>query len=69
MPIVAVNYEDPQALKNILEANEIHTVISAQSMRVETASRAQINLIRAAAAAKHTQRFIASEWGTLTPSE
>ncbi|KAF4534428.1 NmrA-like family protein [Lasiodiplodia theobromae] len=69
VPVIAVNYQDPEALKDILEANEIHTVISAQSMRVETASRAQINLIRAAAAAKPTQRFIASEWGTLTPPD
>lgn len=69
MPIVAVDYQDPEALKNVLEANKIHTVISAQSMRVEAASRAQKNLIRAAAVARPTKRFIASEWGTLTPPE
>ncbi|KAK1854906.1 NmrA-like family protein [Colletotrichum chrysophilum] len=59
-----VDYENVDALVNVLEEHSIDTVISALNPESEKPSNAQINLIAAADKSKTTQRFVPSEYFT-----
>lgn len=66
-PVVAVDYSNVEDLKTALEANQVHTVISALMVMDESSSRNQINLIKAAEKALSTKRFMISEFGIPVP--
>ncbi|OLN85752.1 Isoflavone reductase P3-like protein 1 [Colletotrichum chlorophyti] len=62
------DYKDIEALAQILTQHNVHTVISTIQITDETASTAEVNLIRAADSSSSAKRFIASSWGSL-PNE
>ncbi|KAF7558017.1 hypothetical protein G7Z17_g311 [Cylindrodendrum hubeiense] len=59
--VIAVDYEDVEALTKVLVDNKIDTVIS--TMFLTTTGVPQVNLIRASEASQYTRRFIPSIWG------
>ena len=61
--IIATDYKDVAVLVNILENNNVHTVISALVMTPDAGGPLEPNLIRAADASKTTRRMIASDFG------
>ncbi|GME39002.1 Pyridoxal-phosphate dependent enzyme [Neofusicoccum parvum] len=63
VPVLTVDYDSVDSLKEVLESNQIHAVISTLMIMDETAGKAQINLIKAAAKSAPTTKFVASEWG------
>ncbi|KAH6961727.1 hypothetical protein BKA56DRAFT_424379, partial [Ilyonectria sp. MPI-CAGE-AT-0026] len=65
VPIIPVDYSNVEALTKVLEENNVHTVISAQTMLPTPGSGGpkEIELIRAADASKTTKRMISSDWG------
>ncbi|EXJ57236.1 hypothetical protein A1O7_07583 [Cladophialophora yegresii CBS 114405] len=69
VPVFAVDYSDVESVAHLLETNDVHTVISALSIRGPTEGASEISLVKAAAKAKATRRFIASEYGTLAPTD
>lgn len=69
MPIIHVDYSDVESISKLLESNNVHTVISALSVRSPIEGESEINLARAAEKSGTTKRFIASEYGTLAPTE
>lgn len=69
VPVFAVDYGDVESLSSLLETNNVHTVISALSVRGPNEGASEISLVKAAAKAGPTKRFIASEYGVLAPAE
>ncbi|KEF62390.1 uncharacterized protein A1O9_00362 [Exophiala aquamarina CBS 119918] len=69
VPVLAVDYSDVEAVSRILETNNVHTVISAISVRGPQEGAVEIDLVKAAVKSAATRRFIASEYGTLAPTE
>ncbi|KAF2762470.1 NAD(P)-binding protein [Pseudovirgaria hyperparasitica] len=61
-PKLAVNYENVDELRNILQQNNVEVVISTLLLSSETVARAQLNLIRAASQTSTVKRFIPSEF-------
>ncbi|KAM0328702.1 hypothetical protein ACHAQA_005115 [Verticillium albo-atrum] len=57
--VVSVDYESIQSLKDVLEAEQVHTLISNVFVS-DGIGKAQHNLIRAADASSSTKRFIPS---------
>ncbi|KAF2678502.1 NAD(P)-binding protein [Lentithecium fluviatile CBS 122367] len=68
-PILAVDYNDVDALTKVLEDNNVEVVISAIFIFDETSSATEINVVKAAEKSKTTTRFIISNWGLPTPPE
>lgn len=63
-PILAVDYTSVDALVTVLEAHQIHTVISGIAMHSMDGTRPhEVELIRAADKSKATKRLVSSEWG------
>lgn len=62
-PVVAVDYNEVDSLKQVLESNNIEVVISALMVGDEVASQSQINLIKAADKSSTTKKIVLSEWG------
>lgn len=69
VPVFAVDYGDVESVSRLLETNNVHTVISALSVRGPDEGASEINLVKAAAKAGTTKRFIASEYGVLAPAK
>lgn len=67
--VVAVDYGDVDATADLLKSHNVHTVISTVSVTDQSASDAQVNLIKAAAKSGTTKRFIVSGWGVNHPDE
>lgn len=65
---IQVDYTYPEALAQVLKQHNVHTVVSTIQITDETASTAELNLIRAAGSSLTVKRFITSSWGSL-PSE
>ncbi|KAM5345078.1 hypothetical protein ACJ41O_010940 [Fusarium nematophilum] len=65
---IQVDYTHPGGLAQILKTHDVHTVISTIQITDETASAAEVNLIKAADTSSTVKRFITSSWGTL-PNE
>ncbi|KAJ4317073.1 hypothetical protein N0V84_007526 [Fusarium piperis] len=61
-PVIAVDYDDVEALQAVLEKRDINTVISALALHIIGAGQAQINLIKAAEKSDPTKRFVTSTW-------
>ncbi|KAM6480970.1 hypothetical protein HDV62DRAFT_398271 [Trichoderma sp. SZMC 28011] len=68
-PLINVDYDDIDAVANILEEHNVHTVISAIKVIAPEAGVSEVNLIKAAAKSSPTKRFIQSEWGVPIPQE
>ncbi|KAG4438707.1 hypothetical protein IFR05_005787 [Cadophora sp. M221] len=60
---VVVDYSDVDALKSVLEAHNVTTIISAISIADGSSGQAQLNLIKAADLSTKTKRFLPSEFG------
>ncbi|CAO1599666.1 hypothetical protein XANCAGTX0491_003381 [Xanthoria calcicola] len=60
---LATDYKSVPQLQNILESNQIHTVISTLNPPTPEVQSAQSNLIQAAAQGGTAKRFVPSEWG------
>jgi hypothetical protein len=67
--VCAVDYTDVELLTKTLEENDVHTVISTITMIDATAGQAEMNMVVAAANSSSTKRFIASNWGVVTPGD
>jgi hypothetical protein len=50
-------------MAKVLHENKVHTVISALRVFDPASSEAESNLVKAAAQAGSTKRFVASAWG------
>lgn len=59
--ILDVDYSSVEALATVLDANNVHTVVS--TLNGINLGNAELNLIAAADRAKNTLRFIPSNWG------
>ncbi|KAL8918181.1 MAG: hypothetical protein Q9208_007533 [Pyrenodesmia sp. 3 TL-2023] len=60
---LAAPYDSVDGLLNLLEMNEIHTVISTLSPPSPEVHKTQDDLVKAAAKCSTVKRFIPSEWG------
>ncbi|KAJ0119539.1 hypothetical protein J7T55_013742 [Diaporthe amygdali] len=61
-PVIAVDYDDIDALRTVLEEHHIDTVISALALHIIGVGKSQINLIKASEKAIFTKRFVTSTW-------
>lgn len=68
-PILAVDYNDIDAMAKILDEKKIHTIISTISMITPVAAQSERNFIAAAEKSSSVKRFIASNWGSAAPKE
>ncbi|KAH6972894.1 hypothetical protein BKA56DRAFT_492850 [Ilyonectria sp. MPI-CAGE-AT-0026] len=59
--VIAVDYDNVEALTKVLVDNKIDTVIS--TLFLTTTGLPQVNLVRASEASQYTRRFIPSIWG------
>ncbi|KAL7929216.1 hypothetical protein V8C35DRAFT_331885 [Trichoderma chlorosporum] len=62
VPILTMDYSDTKRLQEILEENEIDTIISAIRTLPEEGVPSEVSIIRAAEASKTVRRFIPSNW-------
>ena len=60
-PILAVDSHDVDALTQLFEKHNVHTIISTFGMNGPTPP--ELELIQAAEASQTTKRFISSDWG------
>lgn len=61
--ILAVDYFDIEALTQVLEDNNVHTLISALTFRAQASAIPELQLVLAADASKATKRYVANNWG------
>ncbi|EXA54749.1 hypothetical protein FOVG_02157 [Fusarium oxysporum f. sp. pisi HDV247] len=66
---IQVDYDNVEALSQILKHHNVHTLICTIQITDETASSAQVNLIRASDSSSTVKRFIVSAWGSLPNEE
>ena len=64
-----MDYNNIDQIAEILEENNVHTVISALLVISSESGVSERSLIKAAAKSSTTKRFIASEWGVPLPEE
>ncbi|KAJ9131027.1 NmrA-like family protein [Pleurostoma richardsiae] len=69
IPVIQVDYSDPESLTSALEKNNIHTVVSCVSYEGDALKVAQMNLIRASSKSSATKRFIPSTFGIAYPAD
>ncbi|GME32557.1 Pyridoxal-phosphate dependent enzyme [Neofusicoccum parvum] len=69
LPTVEVNYDSVDALAEVLEKHQIHTVVSALALHIHGVGAAQLNLIRAAEKSPVTKRFVPSSWAVRASEE
>ncbi|VUC37259.1 unnamed protein product [Clonostachys rosea] len=69
VPNIEVDYTNVDSIRNGLERNDIHTVISCLSYEGDTLAVSQNNLISAAALSSATKRLIPSTFGVHYPEE
>lgn len=68
-PVTEVDYAEVDAVARLLEANDVHTVISAINLRSAEGGDAEVDLVAAAARSSTTKRFMASDWAAPIPSD
>ncbi|KAI1109454.1 NAD(P)-binding protein [Nemania sp. NC0429] len=61
--ILAVDYNDTEALTKTLEDHNVYTLISALTFRAQGGVPPELQLVRAADASKTTKRYVANNWG------
>ncbi|WKT38251.1 hypothetical protein QSH57_000069 [Fusarium oxysporum f. sp. vasinfectum] len=66
---IQVDYDNVEALSQILKHHNVHTLICTIQITDEIASSAQVNLIRASDSSSTVKRFIFSAWGSLPNEE
>jgi hypothetical protein len=64
VPVIAVDYGDPEKLTTILDQHKVELVISTILLTSDESSQSQLNIINAASNSKSVKRFIPSEYGT-----
>jgi uncharacterized protein YbjT (DUF2867 family) len=68
-PVFSIDYNNVEQLVKTLEKNNVHTVISTIIMMDPAATKAEVNVVAAAAKSSPTKRFVASNWGAASPGE
>lgn len=68
-PLINVDYNDINAVTNVLEKYNVDTVISTISVITPESGASERSLIKAAAKATPTKRFIQNDWGVPVPLE
>ncbi|KAH6884608.1 hypothetical protein B0T10DRAFT_608896 [Thelonectria olida] len=66
---LVVDYHDVDGLANVLESEQIHTVVSAIKILNDDAGKAESNLVLAASKSAPTKRFVTSDWGYPVPED
>ncbi|KAK1528627.1 uncharacterized protein CCOS01_06461 [Colletotrichum costaricense] len=66
-PVIAIDYDDVDAISNLLEAKDVEVVVSA--IVTLHGSGPEMNLIRAAEKSSRTRRFVPSFWAHDYPEE
>ncbi|EWZ89441.1 hypothetical protein NW765_015443 [Fusarium oxysporum] len=66
---IQVDYDNVEALSQILKHHNVLTLICTIQITDETASSAQVNLIRASDSSSTVKMFIVSAWGPLPNEE
>ncbi|RYC58603.1 hypothetical protein CHU98_g7601 [Xylaria longipes] len=61
--VLAVDYSNIKALAQVLEDNNVHTLISALTFNVQGGVPPEVQLVLAADASKTTKRYVANNWG------
>ncbi|KAI8623005.1 NAD(P)-binding protein [Xylariaceae sp. FL1651] len=61
--ILAVDYSNIKVLTQVLEDNNVHTLISTLTFRVQEGVPPEVQLVLAADASKTTKRYVANNWG------
>ncbi|KAI1746693.1 NAD(P)-binding protein [Xylaria castorea] len=61
--VLAVNYSNIEALTQVLEDNNVHTLISALTFNDQGGVPPELQLVLAADASKTTKRFVTNNWG------
>ncbi|KAI0551288.1 NAD(P)-binding protein [Xylaria curta] len=61
--VLTVDYSDIQALTQVLEDNNVHTLISALTFNTQGGEPPELQLALAADASKTTKRYVANNWG------
>ncbi|KAL6411925.1 hypothetical protein AUP68_04305 [Ilyonectria robusta] len=67
VPALAVDYTNIDSIREVLEKNNIHTVISCVNYEGDALAVAQLNLIKASTNSSTTKRFIPSTFGIAYP--
>lgn len=67
--IIAIDYTNVAAIRAVLEARNVDTVISCLITLDDEAGQAQVNLIQAAAASSTTSWTIVSDYSLSYPAE
>jgi hypothetical protein len=69
VPTLEVDYADVDATTRLLERHDVHTIVSALSLKTADGSAAELQLVAAAAKSSTTKRFMASDWSIPIPSD
>ncbi|KAJ9614448.1 hypothetical protein H2200_002584 [Cladophialophora chaetospira] len=64
-----VDYANIEHVSNLLETENVHTVISTIAVLNEASGKSELDLVAAAAKSSTTKRFIASNWGGVIPED
>ncbi|KAI9663877.1 MAG: hypothetical protein M1821_007367 [Bathelium mastoideum] len=62
-PVLVIDYGNVEHVTNLLESNNVHTVISTIAILDEASGKSELDLVNAATKSFTTKRFIASNWG------
>lgn len=62
LQVFVVDYGHVDGLRQMLEANDVHTIVSALQVNSPESGAAEINLVKAADQSPVTKRFISSDW-------
>ncbi|KAJ4300051.1 hypothetical protein N0V90_005300 [Kalmusia sp. IMI 367209] len=68
-PQFVIDYSKIDQVTNLLELENVHTVISTIAILDEATGTSELNLVAAAEKSSTTKRFIASNWGGVMPSD
>ncbi|KAK4503495.1 hypothetical protein PRZ48_004410 [Zasmidium cellare] len=66
---IAVDYQDVETVKTVLEENNIHTVICTFTMEGNALEKSHLSLVEAASRSSTTKRFIPTSWAIMYPKE
>lgn len=61
--VLAVDYSNIEELTQVLEDNNVHTLISTLTFNTQEGVPPEVQLVLAADASKTTKRYVANNWG------
>lgn len=64
-----MDYGNIEQVTELLESQNVHTVISTIAVLTEATGKSELDLVAAADKSSVTKRFIASNWGGVIPSD